>query len=106
MNFLPKELEDIIIDYKYQIEQQEKYKVVLNELVDYVPEKRKCISYEYDIENNFLSITNRRYTYWGKRDTTFWGSEECKKYMTDSRIESDVSYYGIFENNGKIWWEY
>ena len=44
MNFLPKELENIIVDYKYQLEHKEKFNSSLNNI--------KQITYKIDPEDN------------------------------------------------------
>ena len=107
LEVLPKELEDIVIDYKKQLIQYQKFK---NELGNYVTGKRKYIKYSYRIDENFkysiLSIINVKDTRFGKINMNFWESEDCKKYITDSRIEYDVMCYGLFETIGKIEWDY
>ena len=108
MELLPKDLENMIIDYKHQLDHQGKLQSVLKDLVEYVPEKRKYIRYDYNDDPHYpaLLIHNQKDTRWGKINLKFWESEECKKYITDSRIEHDVSYYAIFTNDGQTWWEY
>ena len=66
MTLLPKELQDIIIDYKQDLDMTEKSKPVLKELIKRVERLNELRSYDYQywIENdccNCLDINNEEY---------------------------------------------
>ena len=108
MELLPKDLENMIIDYKHQLDHQGKLQSVLKDLVEYVPEKRKYIKYEF-VNYYEVGDTLTLLQIWNLMCEEDLEETEHKKYVKDSRMSgdnNDVDYYGIFENNGKIWWEY
>ena len=108
MVFLPLEIENIILDFKYEMEHKEKMSYVLDDLVDKNKKKRKYIMYEYfeDIKYPALLIHNLKDTKYGAININFWKSKERKKYIKDKRIQHDVAYYAIFTYDGQTWWEY
>ena len=58
MNFLPKEIEDIIIDYQYQLEHTDKFIYILEEL----KQKFTIRTVFYENENNIEGMNMLTYT--------------------------------------------
>ena len=96
MNTLPKELENIIQDYNYQLEQTERMNIVFKELIKRVEklDKLRFYEYQYYTENdicNCLDICN---------------SFEDEEGLTDSILIDDVDCYRIYEGQwNKSWIE-
>ena len=94
MNFLPKEIEDIINDYSYQIEHSMKFESCLNEIkniryqiyssVEYVRSDREDTLYKYYKKHDCILITENKYD---EEFETFWikhlGYIQNNKYVTD-----------------------
>jgi len=91
MNFLPKELEDIILDYKTQLENNDKYKLCLNN----IKMKNHMIyhgrEYYYDCGDNFY-CPNMLLIY-------IWSNNENGNGDNTIQIDEDIFYgYYIFNN--------